>query len=303
MLYIPLIYKATLSCTLRTQIVSGMWPIFIFIFVQKCIFLSLSWCYKLSDQKTNTLQSFSYLAELPKRPKQKKSCSKNWLIGQLCVKTGVHTNFVDIDLFYPLLILHAKNVKLQWKFAKFLSNQFVLQLPFFFVITYNFAFLRSYSRYSKALRCTFFGERKNLCSSTFVQLLLLNRVKAKWSKKPCCSKFSLHKFVHLKYFWTQFKNVQLLLLNRVKARRSKKPCCSKFSLHKFVHLKYFGPNSKTCTCEVRAAWGRVSQSLFCNVMRLIWQRKPINLTFNFVLNREPGGLTTHCRCRTPYRTY
>ena len=62
-------------------------------------------------------------------------------------KTGVHTNFVDIDLFYPLLILHAKNVKLQWKFAKFLSNQFVLQLPFFFVITYNFAFLRSYSRY------------------------------------------------------------------------------------------------------------------------------------------------------------
>jgi hypothetical protein len=34
-------------------------------------------------------------------------------------KTGVHTNFVDIDLFYPLLILHAKNVKLQWKFAKF----------------------------------------------------------------------------------------------------------------------------------------------------------------------------------------
>ena len=146
-LYIPLIYKATLSNTLRTQIVSGMWPIFIFIFMQKCIFLSLSWYYKLSVQKTNTLQSFSYLAELPKRPKQKKSCSKNWLIGQLCVKTGVHTNFVDIDLFYPLLILHAKNVKLQWKFAKFLSNQFVLQLPFFFVITYNFAFLRSYSRY------------------------------------------------------------------------------------------------------------------------------------------------------------
>ena len=150
--------------------------------MQKCIFLSLSWCYKLSDQKTNTLQSFSYLAELPKRPKQKKSCSKNWLIGQLCVKTWVHTNFVDIDLFYPLLILHAKNVKLQWKFAKFLSNQFVLQLPFFFVITYNFAFLRSYSRYSKALRCTFFGERKNLCSSKSLQLLLLNRLKVKWSK-------------------------------------------------------------------------------------------------------------------------
>ena len=70
--------------------------------------------------------------------------------------------------------------------------------------------------YSKALRCPFLGERKNLCSSKFVQLLLLNRVKARWSR---------------------------------------------FSLHKFVHLKFFGPYSKTCTCKVRAARGRVSQGL------------------------------------------
>ena len=28
-------------------------------------------------------------------------------------------------------------------------------------------------------------------------------------KKSCCSRFSLHKFVHLKYLWTQFKNVHL----------------------------------------------------------------------------------------------
>ena len=28
-------------------------------------------------------------------------------------------------------------------------------------------------------------------------------------KKPCCSRFSLHKFVHLKFFWTQFENVHL----------------------------------------------------------------------------------------------
>ena len=31
-------------------------------------------------------------------------------------------------------------------------------------------------KYSKALRCTFFGERKNSFSSKFGQLLLLNRV-------------------------------------------------------------------------------------------------------------------------------
>ena len=28
-------------------------------------------------------------------------------------------------------------------------------------------------------------------------------------RKSCCSRFSLHKFVHLKFFWTQFKNVHL----------------------------------------------------------------------------------------------
>ena len=28
-------------------------------------------------------------------------------------------------------------------------------------------------------------------------------------KKPCCSRFLLHKFVHLKFFWTPFKNVHL----------------------------------------------------------------------------------------------
>ena len=28
-------------------------------------------------------------------------------------------------------------------------------------------------------------------------------------RKPCCSRFSIHKFVQLKCFWTQFKNVHL----------------------------------------------------------------------------------------------
>ena len=35
----------------------------------------------------------------------------------------------------------------------------------------------------------------------------------------------------------------------------------KVSLHKFVHLKSFWTQLKTCTCEVRAAWGRVSRGL------------------------------------------
>ena len=134
--------------------------------MQKCVFFSLLWCCNIfliqlncflpmKIEKTITLQSsyknsnwfFSLLRWATQTTKTKEFMFQNLAHRPTVYKTGVHTNFVDIDLFYPLLILHAKNVKLQWKFAKFLSNQFVLQLPFFFVITYNFAFLWSYSRY------------------------------------------------------------------------------------------------------------------------------------------------------------
>ena len=40
-------------------------------------------------------------------------------------------------------------------------------------------------------------------------------------RKPCCSRFSLHKFVHLKYFWTKFKNVHL------RGPCSSRPCISR----------------------------------------------------------------------------
>ena len=76
--------------------------------------------------------------------------------------------------------------------------------------------------YSKALRCTFFGERKKSCSSKFVQLLLLNRMKARWLKNRAAQGFH--------YINSFISNI-------------------------------FGPNSKTCTCKVRAAWGRVSRGL------------------------------------------
>ena len=42
---------------------------------------------------------------------------------------------------------------------------------------------------SKALRCTVFRERKNSCSSKFVQLLLPNRVKARGSKNRAAQGF------------------------------------------------------------------------------------------------------------------
>ena len=60
---------------------------------------------------------------------------------------------------------------------------------------------------SKALRCTFFWE--NLCSSKFVQLELLNKAKARSWKKPCSIRFSLHKSMYFKVFWTQLETVHL----------------------------------------------------------------------------------------------
>ena len=44
------------------------------------------------------------------------------------------------------------------------------------------AMIRLFWEYSKALRCTFFGEWKNSCISKFVQLELLNKAKARSSK-------------------------------------------------------------------------------------------------------------------------
>ena len=72
------------------------------------------------------------------------------------------------------------------------------------------------------MRCTFFGEWKNSCRSKFVQLLLLHWVKAKGSENHVAQGFHY--------------------------------------INSFISNS-FGPNSKTCTCEVRAAWGRVSRGL------------------------------------------
>ena len=56
-------------------------------------------------------------------------------------------------------------------------------------LNHNIFFQFEFFRYSKALRCTFLGERKNSCSSKLVQLLLLNRVKARWSKNRAAQGF------------------------------------------------------------------------------------------------------------------
>ena len=107
--------------------------------------------------------------------------------------------------------------------------------------------------YSKALRCTFFGERKKPCSSNFVQLLLLNRVKAKWSENRAAQGFHY--------------------------------------INSFIS-NFFGPNSKTCTCEVRAAWRRVSRGFTCRMQYLFLQ----SIGYSRILQLIQLGLNTTTNC-------
>ena len=62
-------------------------------------------------------------------------------------------------------------------------------------------------------------------------------------------------------FWGKKKFVQLLLLNKVKARWSENRAAQGFHFINSFISNFFGPNSKTCTCKVRAARGRVSRGL------------------------------------------
>ena len=97
--------------------------------------------------------------------------------------------------------------------------------------------------YSKALRCTFFEERKNSCSSKFVQLLLLNRMKARWSEN--CAAQGFH------YINSFISNI--------------------FEPNSNVHLR--GPR--------RAAWGRVHRGLtvaeFLKNLALEFWKSMVNL--------------------------
>ena len=54
----------------------------------------------------------------------------------------------------------------------------------------------------------FFGKEKNRAAQNSYNFCYLLRLRQD-DKKPCCSRFSLNKFIHLKFFWTQFKKVQL----------------------------------------------------------------------------------------------
>ena len=68
----------------------------------------------------------------------------------------------------------------------------------------------------RAWDARFWGREKNRAAQ-----ISCNFCRGKMIRKPCCSRFSLHKFVHLKIFLNQFKNVHL------RGPCSLRPCISR----------------------------------------------------------------------------
>ena len=94
-----------------------------------------------------------------------------------------------------------------------------------------------------------FWGMKELVQLKFVQLLLLNRVKGKMIKKPCCLRFLLDKFVQLKYFSTQFKNVHLQVPCSLRPCISRPYCnanSKRLILHCVAHPKVFSSGFVCC---------------------------------------------------------
>ena len=54
-------------------------------------------------------------------------------------------------------------------------------------------------------------------------------------KKMCCSRFSLHKFIHLKCFWTQFKNLHLRGPCSLRRCISRPYCTKTAQMYMFAH--------------------------------------------------------------------
>ena len=80
-------------------------------------------------------------------------------------------------------------------------------------------------------------------------------------QKLCSVIFSLHNFVHLKFF---LDPIQKCVLSVSAAQSS-----VMFLLHNFVHLKFFRPYSKTCNVKVCAAQDRVSRGLTVSEKNLV----------------------------------
>ena len=127
-----------------------------------------SWCKGINIQVSSEWNIPAlFISLLPLVPSIFHICAENWSSLIIMWVVQILHGQDDVGMFSKIISLEVH----RWlKKLKIMST-----------------LLSSY--YSKALRCTFFGERKNSCSSKFVQLLLFNRVKAIWSENRAAQGF------------------------------------------------------------------------------------------------------------------
>ena len=87
-------------------------------------------------------------------------------------------------------------------------------------------------------------------------------------EKTCYSRFSLHKFVHLKCFWTQYKNVHL------RGLCSLRPCI----LRPYCNILFIlAKNSKIlgqkCCLDHSSVDGNGNRKFLCGKIPFVWTRK------------------------------
>ena len=87
-------------------------------------------------------------------------------------------------------------------------------------------------------------------------------------RKLCCSRFSLHKFIHLKFFWTQFKNVYLRGPCSLRPCISRPYCRPKVSLNQECTVVMLR-SSRVCLIKYVTSWNKLTSTispLFCTLI-------------------------------------
>ena len=101
--------------------------------------------------------------------------------------------------------------------------------------------------YSKALRCTFFGELKSSCSSKLCIIRLWYVIQGSRIKNPCCWRSVLYSRCSC-------------ISSKYSVKKCAKTCISSTFLPKNVHLKVSFTTKHAKTCEKRAkAWKNVQK--------------------------------------------
>ena len=116
-------------------------------------------------------------------------------------------------------------------------------------------------------------------------------------RKSCCSRFLLHKFIHLKYFWTQLKNVHL-----------RGPCGLRPCISITEHLMKLNPNvdNKNLITKLGICITKIVIRHHSHICAgVLWKKNPSGYGFSFykLATITPKYIYIICRCLFPATTF